>query len=75
MSAFLAALQFMVKGFQILLYILSQYEVGAKQMVHKMEFTKDRVAVMTFPCAIPKKVYTLNLSGWVARQGLLENNV
>jgi len=30
---------------------------------------------MTFPCTLPNKVHTLNASGRVARQQLLEDNV
>jgi len=46
---------------------------GAKRIVESMESARDRVAVMTFPCAMPNNVYTLNASGSVARQQLLED--
>lgn len=45
----------------------------AKRIVESMESARDRVAVMTFPCATPNIVYTLNASGSVARQQLLED--
>ncbi|CUS14992.1 unnamed protein product [Tuber aestivum] len=45
----------------------------AKRIVESMESARDRVAVMTFPCAFPNSVYTLNASGSVARQQLLED--
>jgi len=35
----------------------------------------DRVAVMTFPRAMPNNVYTLNALGSVARQQLLEGTM
>ncbi|CAZ83056.1 unnamed protein product [Tuber melanosporum] len=45
----------------------------AKRIVESMESARDRVAVMTFPCATPNSVYTLNASGSVARQQLLKD--
>jgi len=45
----------------------------AKRIVESMESARDRIAVMTFPCATPNTVYTLNASGSVARQQLLED--
>ena len=45
---------------------------GAKRIVELMESASDRVAVMAFLWAMPNKVYTLNASGSVARQQLLE---
>ena len=51
----------------------SSMKSGAKRIVESMESARDRVAVMTFPCAMPNSVYTLNASGSVARQQLLED--
>jgi len=46
---------------------------GAKLIVESMESARDRVAVMTFPYIMPNNVYTLNASGSIARQQLLED--
>ncbi|KAG0633533.1 hypothetical protein HOY80DRAFT_1104625 [Tuber brumale] len=51
----------------------SSMKSKAKQIVESMESARDRVAVMTFPCATPNSVYTLNASGSVARQQLLKD--
>ncbi|RPA90155.1 hypothetical protein L873DRAFT_1795647 [Choiromyces venosus 120613-1] len=51
----------------------SSMKSKAKRIVESMESARDRVAVMTFPCAVPNSVYTLNASGSVARQQLLED--
>jgi len=51
----------------------SSMKSGAKLIVESMESARDRVAVMTFPCAMSNNVYTLNASGSVARQQLLED--
>jgi len=42
----------------------SSMKLGAKQIVQSMESTRDRVAVMAFPCAMPNNVYTLDASGY-----------
>jgi len=45
----------------------------AKHIVQSMESPRDRVALMTFPHAMWNTVYTLNSSGVLARQQLLED--
>jgi len=54
---------------------LSNIKLGAKRIVPSMERARDRVVVMTFPRAIPNNVYTLNASGSVAGQQLLEGTM
>ena len=39
-------------------------KLRAKQIVQSMESMRDRVAVMTFPSAMPNNVHTLNASGY-----------
>jgi len=38
----------------------SSMKLGAERIVQSTESTRDRVAVMTFPCAMPNNEYTLN---------------
>jgi len=46
---------------------------GAKRIVESMETSRDRVAATAFPCAMPNNEHTLNSSGSVASQQLVED--
>jgi len=51
----------------------SSMKSKVKRIVESMENAMGRAAVKTFPCAMPNNAYTLNTSGSVARQQLLED--